>query len=45
MALPPGGLGCRMGFADEVLLDDLIRQEEDVFLGRMTKTAELWQRA
>lgn len=34
-----------MGFANDVSLDDLIRQEEDVFLGRMTKTAELWQRA
>ena len=34
-----------MGFATDVSLDDLIRREEEIFLRRMPKTAELWERA
>ncbi len=34
-----------MGFGNEVSLDDLIRREEEVFLQRMPRTAELWERA
>jgi len=34
-----------MGFETGTSLDDLIRHEEAVFLGRMTRTAELWERA
>ncbi|MEQ1704079.1 MAG: aminotransferase class III-fold pyridoxal phosphate-dependent enzyme, partial [Ilumatobacteraceae bacterium] len=34
-----------MGFATDVSLDDLIRHEEEIFLRRMPKTAELWERA
>ncbi|MDO8364247.1 MAG: aspartate aminotransferase family protein [Actinomycetota bacterium] len=34
-----------MGLGSDVSLDDLIRREEAVFVARMGKTAELWQRA
>ncbi len=34
-----------MGFEPGQALDDLIRHEEAAFLARMTKTAELWERA
>ena len=35
----------KAGAADVGSLDDLIRSEEATFLGRMTRTAELWERA